>query len=218
MTVSHVLVAGTQRLSTDALARMLDTYPELHSLSERPSSGAAVLRLVESRLPAVVLSEYQLEDMQGPSLTRAVLARAPEAVVLHVSGMLSPADIDEALAAGAAGVLPKWLMVADVRAAIQRALAGERPVLEGGLEGLAGRWGRHNGVVPDAARRLTGLTTRQLEVLRLLGSGLDVGQTAGRLRLAPATVRRHIHNVLVALNVQSLAQALAVARRHGVIP
>lgn len=218
MTVSHVLVAGTQRLSMDALARTLATYPELHPLGERPSSGAAVLRLVESRLPAVVLTEYLLEDMQGPSLTRAVLFRAPESVVLHVSGMLAPGDVDDVLAAGAAGVLPKTLMVADVRAAIQRALAGERPVLEGGLEGRAGRRVRRNGVLPHAAERVTALTARQLEVLRLLGAGLDVGQTAGRLRLAPSTVRRHIHNILAALDVQSLAQALAVARRHGVIP
>jgi DNA-binding NarL/FixJ family response regulator len=61
------------------------------------------------------------------------------------------------------------------------------------------------------------LTERQLEVLRLLGEGIRARGIAGRLGLAEATVRNHIHAVLQELEAHSQLEAVYQARAGGLI-
>jgi PAS domain S-box-containing protein len=61
------------------------------------------------------------------------------------------------------------------------------------------------------------LTRRELVVLRLLADGVSTAQIAQRLRLAPATVRNHVQNVLLKLGAHSRAEAVALAVKNGLV-
>jgi DNA-binding NarL/FixJ family response regulator len=61
------------------------------------------------------------------------------------------------------------------------------------------------------------LTPRQLEILRYLGEGFSTSQIAGRLWLSAATVRNHVSGILAALECHSRLEAVAQARRRGLL-
>jgi DNA-binding CsgD family transcriptional regulator len=75
------------------------------------------------------------------------------------------------------------------------------------------------GAAPDAARRLSdsGLTAREIEVLRLVAEGLGDKEIADRLCLSGHTVHRHISNIRIKLGLPSRAAAVAWAAKHGVL-
>ena len=78
-----------------------------------------------------------------------------------------------------------------------------------------------NGGEPAAARAAAGqptrLTRRQLEVLSLIDQGLPAKAIANRLEIAEPTVRNHIRSILLELGCHSQLEALAVARRRGLL-
>jgi PAS domain S-box-containing protein len=72
-------------------------------------------------------------------------------------------------------------------------------------------------VVDEEAARTTGLTPRQLEVLRLLAGGRSTDQIAEQLRLSRETVRNHVRHILGALGAHSRLEAVARARAAGIL-
>lgn len=215
--VVAVLVADEDRLGSDALSAALAQCPALKPADRRPHTGSELASAVRETSPDVALIGDPLSDMDGPAATRAALAAKPDLKVLLLGRECQPERVQEALGAGAVGFLPRSLDVVTVAEGIRRAYAGEGLVFEEQLERLLhlveGRGQRMN----EMAERVAGLSPRQFEVLRLMGTGLTAQQMGRHLGVSERTVRNHIQTTLAKLDVRSQVEAVAVARDLGAL-
>ncbi len=216
MSAITVLVADPQSLFADALGIALQRYPSLQVLDERPESGADLIRTVGRHHPEVVVTSYWLRDMEGPAVVRAVLARAPGTKVIQLSWVYSPPPVRRSLNAGAVGFLPKTITVEKLVEGILRAKAGESLIFADEVDTLLESDADGDSNL-DVRARLAALTPRELDVLRLLATGLKVQDIARRLDITTGTVRTHVHRVLSKLGASSQLEAVAIARDQGVV-
>lgn len=210
-----ILIVDSQRLLADALGRALAATGEFDICEDRPEWGAQALQILGSDHPDVLIVEYQLRDMFAPALIRSAISSDPDMKAIQLSWLYGRRQVEEALKAGAVGALPKSVDVDVVVSGIQQALDGVRPIFSEQIAQILDNIDQRGDYVRDKEKRLAELTPRQLEILRLLGAGLRVPEVAERLYLAESTVRRHIHNLLATLGVDTQVQALSLAREHG---
>jgi len=207
-----VLIADDHPLVRDALARSLRQLAPEAEVIEAGDRAAAEAALRRSA-PALALVDLHMPGMQGASGVRALATLAPATRLAVVSGEQDPAMMRAAFAAGAVGFLPK----SDAPAVLQQAL---RLLLDGGtytppqvLADLNGGGGPGR----SAARAdPSGLTPRQLDVLRCLMRGEPNKLIARELGLTEGTVKIHIAAILRCLQVRNRTEAVVVARRLGI--
>lgn len=162
----------------------------------------------------VVLLALQLPDGNGTQLITELHSVNPEAQALVLSGS-GPTALARAVRAGAAGVLPKTISLAEVIDALRRVAAGEVLANRSQLRSLSSAE-----PPPDGKEDGTGassLTRREAEVLSLLGEGLGDKEIAARLYVSSETIKTHMANILNKLGAESRLQALIVALRQGII-
>lgn len=213
-----MLIADAQVLFSDALAIALGCCEGLEILPDLPTEGRKAVAMAIADKPDIILVDYWMPEMDGPAVARTLAVQATETKVMHLSWFHGPIQIQESLASGAVGFLPKSVRVSLVAEAIVRAQAGESPVFEEQLQGLARTIATRQQYLADMQTRLASLTPRQLEILRLVGAGLMVTDVAKRLGLREGTVRTHIHNILDKTGARSQLEAVALARDEGLIP
>ncbi|MEX0660088.1 MAG: response regulator transcription factor [Egibacteraceae bacterium] len=216
--LTRVLIADAQVLFSDALAIALGCCEGLEILPDLPTEGRKAVAMAIADKPDIILVDYWMPEMDGPAVARTLAVQATETKVMHLSWFHGPIQIQESLASGAVGFLPKSVRVSLVAEAIVRAQAGESPVFEEQLQGLARTIATRQQYLADMQTRLASLTPRQLEILRLVGAGLMVTDVAKRLGLREGTVRTHIHNILDKTGARSQLEAVALARDEGLIP
>ncbi len=211
-----VVVADPQPLFAEALGIALQRCPSLDVVDQHPETAAELLRLVELQRPQVVVTSYWLRDMEGPEVVRGILMRAPDAKVIQLSWLYGPLPVRDSLNAGAVGFLPKSISVDTLVEGIVRAKAGESLIFGDEIDRLLADDHERGGNL-DLPGRLAALTPRELEILRLLATGLTAQEIAHRLDIAKGTVRTHVHKVLCKLGARSQLEVVAIARDHGVV-
>jgi DNA-binding NarL/FixJ family response regulator len=176
--------------------------------------GEEAVEMARRLRPDVVLMDIGLPGIDGVAATRAILAERPEARVVVITGYLEEEHLVQALEAGAQGYLLKSEEPERLFTAIEEVAAG-RTVLPPELAQKAlSRMARLRtaGDGGKAGRRPLQLTAREIEVLRLMASGVSATKAlARRLGCAERTVKFHVGNVLDKLGVRSRAEAVAYA-------
>jgi DNA-binding NarL/FixJ family response regulator len=169
------------------MVALLADEPDLMIAGEACTGTEAVQRYDEL-LPDVTIMDGMLPDLHGVDATRAILERHPEARIILVSINESAEDIHRAIEAGAAGYVSKSQDQDVIVRAIRAVAAGER-FLE-----------------PELARRLSAraatnsLSQREIEVLRLVASGLVNKQIGVELGLSENTVKTHLSRIMAKLD------------------
>ncbi|SDM34432.1 response regulator transcription factor [Allokutzneria albata] len=213
---TRVLVVEDQRALAGALQIAIDAQPDLDCVGAVRTVEEAVTA-VTSCSPDVVLMDIRLPGVDGIEGTRQIKKSHPEVRVLILTANATPDLLGKAVAAGAAGFLAKDSAFPLILTAI-RAPLGEKILVEGLtlaalVEGL--RLSAPAGAgEPDQAR----LTTRELEVLALLGEGLNPRAIAQRLVVSLHTARGHIKNIMLKLGAHSQLEAVVTATRIGLLP
>ena len=158
-----------------------------------------------------------MPGMTGVEATKKIIAYAPltRVVVLTISDQ--DGDVMEAIFAGACGYLLKDASVEDVMRGIQSAAVGESlisPTIAGKvLERI-----RAATASPEAAEAIKAeLSDREIEVLKLIANGKDNAQIAADLHISPKTVKNHISNILMKLQIENRIQAAVYAVRSGIV-
>lgn len=206
-----VLIADDHPLLRDALSRTLLLVEPQAELVEAVDY-VGTLAALQAHAPDLALIDLHMPGMDGVEGVRR-LRRAFAAVPLVVvSGEDDPAVIRAVLAAGAAGFLPK----SESPAVLQQAL---RLVRDGGIytpsRALADL-DRHGKATPGVARPETsGLTPRQMDVLKSLLRGQPNKLIARELGLTEGTVKIHIAAILRALQARNRTEAVVMARKLG---
>jgi DNA-binding NarL/FixJ family response regulator len=203
----HALVIDDHPLFCDALALTLRGLMGVERVETANALAPALAQLEGGARPDVVLLDLDLPDVEGLEGLLRLRAVAPDVPVLVVTSMTDPRLIEAALAAGAAGFVPKHSGREAFRAAFDRLRAGQRALPEG--------WEPPTGPgdpAADAVGRLAQLTRQQARILELLCQGRLNKQIAWELAIAETTVKAHVTAIMRKLGVQSRTQAVLLAQ------
>jgi DNA-binding NarL/FixJ family response regulator len=181
------------------------------------ASGQEALNVVRESAPDVVVMDLNMPGMNGVEATRHIGREAPltRVVVLTISDQDS--DVLDAIIAGACGYLLKDASIQDLMQGIRAASVGESLI----SPHIAGKVLQHvRGTTPssEAAATIRGeLSDREIQVLKLIASGKDNAVIAGELHISPKTVKNHISNILMKLQIENRIQAAVYAVRSGIV-
>lgn len=184
---------------------------------ELAADGHEALAAVIAHDPDVVLMDLRMPNCDGVTATRRIRAEHPRTQVVVLTTFADDADVLDALRAGARGYLTKDAGAEEVERALRRVAAGHADLdpsvqrrLLGWLPDQPPSPPTERGPIPD------GLTDRELDVLRLIGSGLSNGEIASHLHVSESTVKTHVNHVFAKIKVRDRAQAVTYAFRNGI--
>ncbi|MCX4673353.1 response regulator transcription factor [Streptomyces sp. NBC_01381] len=184
------------------------------------ADGAEAVAAVRRTRPDVVLMDIRMPEMDGIEATRRIIGEAGSGGTRVV--ILTTYDLDHyvyaALTAGASGFLLKDVSPEHLVAALRLVQTGDALLAPTITRRLIERFAHHEAPQTVAPHRdLSGLTPRELEVLRLLATGLSNAELASRLFLSPTTVKSHVGRILSKLDLRDRVQAVVFAYETGLI-
>jgi len=213
---TRVLVVDDHRSFSEALAMAIGGQPDLACLGT-PTTIAECLVQVEETAPDVVLLDIHLPDGDGIEAIAGIRARCPATRIIVMTGYTDVDVMARAASAGASGFLPKESSIVAVLTAIRAARDGEMLVDGTTLAAILGRVGRPAPGTRGLDAGSIHLTTRERDVLDLMGQGLDPHAIARRLGISLHTCRGYEKSILAKLDAHSQLEAVIVAAREGLI-
>lgn len=172
------------------------------------------IELAQELLPDVVVMDLNMPAMSGIEATQRLSASTPLARVLVLTVVADEHNVIEALLAGACGYLVKDAPAGEIIQGIRAAARGESLISPRVANQLVQRIRRPATLEPDPGAELT---ARELEILVLIARGMDNVEIARMLFLSQHTVKNHVSNILVKLQVENRIQAAVRAVRRGLV-
>ena len=200
----RVLCVDDHPLMRQGIVRILGLSKDVTVVAEASSGEEAVQQFMKHR-PDVTLMDLQLPQMNGMQAIRAIRQAQPDARIIVLTMYQGDEDIYQALQLGAVGYLLKDTVPESLVRVIREVHAGNRSIPPEILARL------------DARTSHRVLTSRELQVLDLLGKGMRNKEVAAELGISEDTARAHIKSILSKLNVHDRTAALAEALRRGLI-
>ncbi|NOT08895.1 MAG: response regulator transcription factor [Gemmatimonadales bacterium] len=211
-----LILIDDNRLLREGIAALIHTQPGFKVLAAFAEVDEALQKVRESK-PDVVLLDFGLADHDSLSLTTMVHNEVPEARVIVMGLLPLQEDVANYVRAGASGFIMKDASFEDFFATI-RAVAGGAEVLPPALTNSLFTQIARNAAGGSRAKVLEAvrLTSRERQVIDLLGEGLSNKEIATRLHIAVHTVKSHVHNVLEKLALRSRLEVAAFTHAGGV--
>ncbi len=200
----RIMVVEDHHIVRHGLVALLGMVPDLSVVAEA-SDGAQAVELFREHRPDITLMDLRLPVMSGVEAVERIRREFPTARIVVLTTYDGDEDIYRALQAGARGYLLKGMYKDELLDAIYAVHAGKSRIPAVIAERLAERMGG-----PD-------LTTRELEVLRLIVSGCANKEIGNKLFISEATVKTHINSILSKLGVTDRTQATTAAIQRGIV-
>jgi DNA-binding NarL/FixJ family response regulator len=207
----RVLIAEDHPLFREGMRGRLDRVADVAVVGEAASGDEAV-ELAHKLEPDVILMDIKMPGLNGIEATREILQASPRVGVLMLTMFEDDDSVFAAMRAGAKGYLLKDSGGEGVVHAIRAVASGEAVFGPGVAERIMGFFS-----APRAAPRRTfpELTEREEEILSLVAQGKSNREIARQLFVSLKTVRNHVSNILLKLQVADRAQAVIRARDAG---
>ena len=181
------------------------------------ATGEEAVRLVRELAPDVVVMDLHMPGIAGIEAIRQIAAIAPLTRVLVLTISDQDEDVLHAILAGACGYLLKDSSVDELIRGIEAAAVGES-LVSPAIAGKVLQQVRATTISPQAADAVRAeLSQRELDVLKLIASGSDNAMIAAELHISPKTVKNHISNILMKLQIENRIQAAVYAVRSGIV-
>ena len=209
----RVLVVDDSIVPRTAARAMLSSTPDLRLVGEAVS-GADALRSIDALKPDLVLMDVHMPDMDGPSTTRALIARYPETKVIAWTVSEASDDLLRMMQAGCTGYVLKDAGPTELRRALLAALRNENPMPRRMMPDVLRRVVE---TTPLPTRSNVNLTSREMQVLRAVAKGHTTKRMAKDLVLAAPSIETHLHNIFKKLNVNNRGEAVSSALKLGLI-
>ena len=217
--MTSILIVDDQPLQRMGFRMVLETEPGVTIAGEAENGTEAVRRTAELS-PDVVLMDIRMPGMDGIEATRRITASGARSRVL----VLTTFDLDEyvyaALQAGASGFLLKDARPSELLAGIRAVALGDAVVAPALTRRLLQAFAK---TLPTTDRhptddpRLSTLTDRELEVLRVVAEGLTNSEIAAQLHLSESTVKTHVSRAMAKIGARDRVQAVIIAYDVGLV-
>ncbi|HEX6340975.1 response regulator transcription factor [Umezawaea sp.] len=216
---TRVLVCDDQPLVRTGYTTVLSSQPDLEIVGEAANGVEAVEQARRLR-PDVVIMDIRMPLLDGIEATRRIAGPdvTERARVLVVTTFNLDEYVFEALRAGASGFLLKDTPPEEVIAGVRTVAAGNALLAPEVTRGLIGRFGariRDDGADGRIEKALRDLTSREVEVLRLVAEGLSNSEIADALFLGRETVKTYVSRIFAKLGLRDRVQAVVFAYRIG---
>jgi DNA-binding NarL/FixJ family response regulator len=208
----RLLLVEDHPVFLSGLETFLGSMPSMEVVGTA-GSGDEGVRLAGELQPDVVLMDLHLPELHGVDATRSIVHTSPHIRVLVVTMLDDDDSVFAAMRAGAQGYLLKESDQAEIVRAIEAVAHGEAifsPAVARRVLGYFAAAGSTQRIQPFPQ-----LTEREREVLELLARGLANPAISSRLFISPKTVRNHVSNIFVKLQVADRAEAIVRAREAG---
>jgi DNA-binding NarL/FixJ family response regulator len=208
----RVVVADDQQIVREGFTALLETQADITVVGSA-SDGEEAIRICGEQQPDVVLMDVRMPGVDGIEATRRL---AGTKVII-----LTTFDLDDyvydALSAGASGFLLKDAGAERLFEAVRVVAAGEALLAPAVTRRLIAEFARQRPRVLATPERLSELTPREVDVLRLIAEGLSNLEIADRLVLSDETVKTHVSRVLYKLGLRDRTQAVVAAYESGLV-
>ena len=211
----RVLVVDDHDLFRTGLRNLLEE--EGVNVVGEAENGENAIRLASDLAPDVVIMDLNMPGAGGVETTRRLSSLAPLSRVVVLTISADDDDVMNAVMAGACGYLLKDSSIQELIAGIRAASEGESLISPQIAAKVLQRL-RAQSKDADAAETIRAeLSDREFEVLKLIANGKDNAQIARELFISPKTVKNHISNILMKLQIENRIQAAVYAVRSGIV-
>jgi len=211
----RVLIVDDHDLFRSGLRNLLEEQG-VHIIGEA-AAGQEALHIVREVAPDVVVMDLNMPGMSGVEATRHISSVAPLTRVLMLTISDEDNDVIDAILAGACGYLLKDSSIQELMAGIRAAAMGES-LISPTIAAKVLQRVRASSTQPEIESTIRAeLSEREIEVLKLIANGKDNAMIAGELHISPKTVKNHISNILMKLQIDNRIQAAVYAVRSGIV-
>jgi DNA-binding NarL/FixJ family response regulator len=189
----------------EGLAMIISSQADMLLIAQAANAVEAMAEFRRHK-PDITLMDLRLPGTNGTDALIAIRGEFPQARIIMLSSSDSDGEIQRAMRSGASAYMLKSMPKNDLLAVIRAVHAGQRHV----PQEVAARLAEHLGEEE--------LTSRELDVLRLIRDGHRNKQIADELGIAETTVNFHIKNLVGKLGANDRAHAVAIAIRRGLLP
>jgi two-component system, NarL family, response regulator LiaR len=208
-----ILIVDDHEVVRNGIRAYLDTLPDFLVVGEA-ATGEEAIKLVGDFIPDVVLMDLIMPGMDGIETTREVKKVSPRTQVVVLTSYHEDEHIFPALKAGAISYILKDMKMEKLAETIQRAVCGEVTL----HPFVASRVLRNlRGENMDGEALYADLTERELDVLKVIASGLSNSQIAEQLVISENTVKGHVSNILSKLHLADRTQVAVYAWQKGIV-
>jgi NarL family two-component system response regulator LiaR len=205
-----ILIVDDHPMMREALETALKDETDMQVIGAA-SNGIEAVALAAELAPDVIIMDLLMPEMDGLQAISVIYAASPRAKILVSTSMENEEKVLAAVQAGALGYFPKSAPRTFLLEAIRKVADGI-PYLPSGIA-LKLFKGIREMKVPARSAFNEPITSRQGEILTLLGEGHSDEEIGKTLHLEETTVRSHVHRILQRLGVENRAQAVAYAHR-----
>ncbi len=205
----RVLISDDHDLFRKGLRMVLEAEDDIEVVAEAADGQQAVAR-VEELAPDVVLMDVRMPRMGGIDATRTIRQLFPSTRIIVLTVSDEQDDLYGAVKAGANGYLLKEVSIEEVADAVRAVYAGQSLISPSLASKLLSDFSGQVGSAADAAvggSSTPRLSDRELEILKLVALGLGNHDVAGQLQVSENTVRNHVANILVKLQLRAQIEA-----------
>jgi two-component system NarL family response regulator len=204
MSKIRILVVDDHHVVRQGLVALINSVEDMEVVGEA-ADGQKGVDLHRQHSPDVTIMDLRLPVLGGVEAIQAIRRVSPQARIIVLTTFDGDENIYRALQAGARGYLLKDMFGDELMDAIRVVHSGKTRIPAVVAQRLAERMGG-----PD-------LTTRELEVLRLIVAGNSNKEIGNQLHISEATVKTHINNLLGKLGVSDRTQAATTAIQRGIV-
>lgn len=200
----RVLAVDDHALLRDGIAALIASQSDMELVGEA-SNGREAVEMFRRHQPDVTLMDLQMPEMGGIDALSAIRGEFPEARIIVLTTYAGDAQVFRALKAGARAFLLKGLLRKELLETIRAVHAGQKRL----PPEVAAEIAEH---ATDAV-----LTTRELEVLRLIAGGNANKEIAAQLSITEETVKGYVKNILAKLEANDRTHAVTIGLKRGII-
>jgi DNA-binding NarL/FixJ family response regulator len=213
----RVLIVDDHALFRRGLQMVLEGETDIDVVGEAQDGQEAIER-AENTTPDVVLMDVRMPKRSGIEATRTIKDTLPSTKILMLTISDEEADLYEAIKAGASGYLLKEISIEEVADAVRAVHAGQSLISPSMASKLLNEFAA---MVKrrDERAQVPGprLTSRELEVLKLVAKGLNNRDIGQELFISENTVKNHVRNILEKLHLHSRMEAVVYAVREKLL-
>jgi DNA-binding NarL/FixJ family response regulator len=200
----RILTVDDHPLLREGVAALVASQSDMKVVGEA-SNGIEALEMFRKYRPDVTLMDLVMPEMKGVDAIIAIRAEFPEARIIVLTTYTGDVQVLRALKAGARGYLLKGLLRRELLETIRAVHVGRKCI----PTEVAAQLADHVG---DEA-----LSTREIEVLRLIASGNTNKVIADQLSITEETVKGHVKNILAKLSANDRTHAVTIGLKRGII-